>query len=140
MMELATQDIRDVVNTYIRAWVEQDPALIVTIFTDTATYHERVLEEPIRNREGIRAYWQEKVVESQARIACELLNLYLDGSTAIVEWEAQFDDLVQGVRKRMREAAILVFEGQLIASLREYWSSEQIADLLPEGPQPAATS
>ena len=62
MMELATQDIRDVVNTYIRAWVEQDPALIVTIFTDTATYHERVLEEPIRNREGIRAYWQEKVV------------------------------------------------------------------------------
>jgi len=80
MMELATQDIRDVVNKYIGAWVEQDPDLIVTIFTDTATYHERVLEEPIRkrHREGIRAYWQEKVVESQARIACELLNLYLE--------------------------------------------------------------
>ncbi len=33
------------------------------------------------------------------------------------------------VRKRMREVAILEFEGKLIASLREYWSSEVIADL-----------
>ena len=83
-MPLATQDVRDVIATYIRAWVEQDPDLIVSIFTDTATYHERVLQEPIRNREGIRAYWQEKVVESQDHITCELLNLYLDGDTAIV--------------------------------------------------------
>ena len=43
----------------------------------------------------------------------------LDGTTAIVEREAEFDDLPQKARKRMREVAILVFEGQLIASLRE---------------------
>jgi hypothetical protein len=30
------------------------------------------------------------------------------------------------VRKRMREIAVLVFEGGLISSLREYWASEQI--------------
>ncbi len=133
-MKLAKQEVRDVVDVYIRAWVEQNPDLIVTIFTDTATYHERVLKAPIRDREGIRAYWQEKVVKSQGNIECELLNLYLDGNTAIVEWEAQFDDLVQRVRKRMREVAILVFEGRLIASLREYWSSEQIADLYTGAP------
>ena len=34
----------------------------------------------------------------------------------------------QGVRKRMREVAILEFEGHLIASLREYWASEQIGN------------
>src|SRR5437016_3925603 len=135
-MALTRQDVRDVVDTYIRAWVEQDPDLIVTIFTDTATYHEKVFEAPIQNREGIRAYWEEKVVESQAHITCELLDLYLDGNTAIVEWEAQFDDLPERVRKRMREVAILVFEGKLIASLREYWSSEPIANLCPEDQQP----
>jgi len=128
-MELTRQHVQDVVDTYIRAWVEKDPDLIVTIFTDTATYHERVLEEPIRNRDGIRQYWQTKVVESQDRITCKLLSLFLDGTTAIVEWEAEFDDLPQKVRKRMREVAILVFEGQLIASLREYWSSEKMASL-----------
>ena len=92
-MELTRQDVQDVVDTYIRAWVEKDPDLIVTIFTETATYHERVLEAPIANQEGIREYWQTKVVESQDRIKCKLLSLFLDGNTAIVEWEAEFDDL-----------------------------------------------
>lgn len=128
---LTAQHIHGVIDTYIQAWVEQDPALIVTIFTDTATYHERVLEPPIQGREGIRQYWQAKVVESQSNITCKLLNLYLDGNTAIAEWEAHFDDVPRKVRKRMREVAILVFEDQLIASLREYWSSEQIANPLP---------
>ncbi len=116
-------------DIYIRAWVEQDADLIVTIFTENATYHERVLEAPIRDREGIWTYWQTKVVDSQGSIECKLLNLYLDGNTAVVEWEAEFDDLIERTRKRMREVAILVFEGQLIASLREYWAAETVADL-----------
>lgn len=125
-MVLTKQQVRDVLDVYIRAWVTQDPDLIVTIFTDTAIYHERVLEEPMRGRDGIRDYWQSKVVESQGDIECDLLALYLDGDTAIAEWEARFDDLVRGARKRMREVAILDFENGLIASLREYWASEEI--------------
>jgi hypothetical protein len=125
-MALTKENVRDIVDVYIRAWVEQGADLIETIFMDTATYHERIFEAPIQDRHGIRAYWKAKVIESQANIECELLNLYLDGNTAIVEWEAEFDDLVEKVRKRMREVAILVFEGRLIASLREYWSSEQV--------------
>jgi ketosteroid isomerase-like protein len=66
------------------------------------------------------------VVEAQANITCELLSLYVDGETAITEWLAEFDDLAQGVRKRMREIAVLVFEGGLISSLREYWASESV--------------
>lgn len=128
-MTLTKQDVRDIVDIYIRAWTEQDPDLIETIFTDTATYHERIFEAPIQDRSGIRAYWKAKVVESQSDIECKLLSLYLDGNTATVEWEAEFNDLTQKVRKRMREVAILVFDGQLIASLREYWCSEQVAAL-----------
>ncbi|EUA17523.1 snoaL-like domain protein [Mycobacterium xenopi 4042] len=122
-----------IVDTYLRAWMDQDPELIVTIFTDDATYHERVLEEPIRTRAGIRDYWQTKVVEQQANIQARLLNLYLaententDTPTAIAEWEAQFDDLVEGTRKRMREVAILEFDGDRIARLREYWASQRL--------------
>jgi hypothetical protein len=126
-MPLTDQKVRAILDTYIRAWVQRDPDLITTIFTDSATYHERVFEEPIRNRQGIRDYWQRKVVETQARISCELLNLYLDGNTAIAEWQAEFDDLPQGIRKRMREVAILVFEDQFIASLREYWATQILA-------------
>jgi SnoaL-like domain len=128
-MTLTRQHVREILNIYIRAWETQDPGLIVTIFTPAATYHERVLGEPIPDREAIRDYWQTKVVQAQANIRCELLSLYLDGDTAIAEWEAQFDDVTQGVRKRMREIAVLEFDGPLIASLREYWASERTGEL-----------
>ena len=73
----------------------------MTIFTSAATSHERVMLNPIPGREAIRAYWQAKVVEAQANITCRLLNLYLDGDTAIAKWEAEFDDMAQGLRKRI---------------------------------------
>jgi ketosteroid isomerase-like protein len=129
-MQPTKQDVREVLDIYVRAWVGQDPDLIVTIFTEDATYHERVLEAPIPNRDAIRRYWETKVVESQANIKCEVLNVYLDGDTAIAEWEAEFDDLVRRVRKRMREIAVLTIEDRKITSLREYWSSEAVGELV----------
>ena len=128
-MPLERAEVLRIIDTYITAWQEQDPDLIVTIFTENATYHERVLGEPIRTRAGIHRYWREKVVANQARIQCRVLSLYIDGDTAIVEWEAHFDDKEVGVRKRMREVAILEFEGGLIASLREYWASERVGPI-----------
>jgi ketosteroid isomerase-like protein len=120
------QEANAALDTYIRAWEGQDPDLIVTIFSESATYHERVLQDPIPDRQAIKDYCQSKVVESQADIRVKLLNVYLDGETVIAEWLAEFDDLAQGVRKRMREIAVLTFEGGLISSLREYWASETI--------------
>lgn len=117
------------IDTYLRAWMDQDPDLIVTIFTADATYHERVLADPIRTLAGIKEYWETKVVKEQANIEAHLLNLYLanNGTTAIAEWQATFDDLVHGHRIRMREVAILEFANDKIASLREYWASEHLS-------------
>ncbi len=126
-MSLVKEDVRKLIDIYIRAWTTQDPDLILTVFTPSATYRERVLQEPIRGHAGIREYWQTKVVEEQANISAELLSLYLDGTTAIAEWEARFDDLVKGYRKRMREVAILEFDGDRVAGLREYWTSERLS-------------
>ncbi len=126
-MSLAKEDVRKLIDIYIRAWTTQDPDLILTVFTPSATYRERVLQEPIRGHAGIREYWQTKVVKEQANISAELLSLYLDGTTAIAEWEARFDDLVKGYRKRMREVAILEFDGDRVAGLREYWTSERLS-------------
>jgi ketosteroid isomerase-like protein len=122
-----------VLDTYIKAWESQDPDLIVTIFTVAATYHERVLRDPIPDRDAIRQYWEDKVVRAQANIRCDLLAMYLDGSTVVAEWETEFDDLAQGVRKRMREIAVLEFDGGLISSLREYWASETVGQLAGDG-------
>jgi ketosteroid isomerase-like protein len=128
-MTLTREYAREVLDTYIRAWEEQDANLITTIFTEDATYAERVLGKPIPDRDAIREYWETKVGRDQANIRCILLAFYVDGDTVIAEWEARFDDLAKGVRKRMREVAILEFDGPLIRSLREYWASEQLGAL-----------
>ena len=130
-MALTREHARKILDTYIEAWETQDPGLIVSIFTETATYHERVLGKPIPDREAIREYWRTKVARDQANIRAKLLTFYLDAErdAVIAEWEAEFDDLVQGVRKRMREVAILEFDGLLIDSLREFWASEQLGKL-----------
>lgn len=132
-MTLTKAHVRTVLDTYIKAWETQDPHLIVTIFTPDATYHERVLRDPIPDRDAIRAYWETKVVDAQANIRCDVVSVYVDGETAIAEWVAVFDDVAQGVRKRMKEIAVLEFDGPLIRSLREYWASEQIGELETAG-------
>ena len=129
-MGLTKQDVREVIDVYIRAWETQDPDLIVSIFTPSAIYHERVMKVAVIVGQGsIRHYWETKVVRDQANIICRLLNLYLDGDTAVAEWYAEFDDLAQGVRKQMQEIAVLEFEGRRIARLREYWASETVGHL-----------
>jgi ketosteroid isomerase-like protein len=119
-------DAREAIATYIQAWERQEPDLIVTVFTPDATYHERVMGDPMVGRKAIRQYWVDKVVNGQANIRCDLLSLYVDGDTAIAEWLAEFDDVAQGVRKQMKEIAVLEFDGRQIASLREYWASKTL--------------
>ncbi len=124
--KLDKQFVLQVIATYQQAWETQDPEKILTIFTEDATYQERAFEEPCRGHDGIRRYWQEKVIKGQGNIRFRLLNLYLDGMTAIAEWEAEFDDRPARRRRRMREVAILEFRGDRIASLREYWDAISI--------------
>lgn len=130
-MALTKEHAREILGTYIKAWETQDPDLIVTIFTPGATYWERVLKDPIPNRDAIREYWETKVVLDQANISCSLLDYYVDPErdALIAEWETTFDDLAKGERKRMKEVAILEFDGDLVSSLREYWSSESAGEL-----------
>lgn len=52
-MGLPKQQVREVIDVYIQAWETQDPDRVVTIFTRSATYHERVLQDPIPDREAI---------------------------------------------------------------------------------------
>lgn len=116
------------IETYGRAWTEQDPGLILTVFTPDATYHERVLGEPMRGHGAIREYWETKVCKEQANISFALRSLLIDPSksTAVAEWEASFDDVPGGCRKHMLEIAVLEIRGDKFSALREYWSSEKV--------------
>lgn len=112
------------IEKYKNAWITRDPESILEIFTKNGKYHERVLKKPFVGHSQIRKYWKDKVVAEQKNIKFVLLNLYIEGDTAIAEWEANFYDMVYRDNVHMKEVAILEFKGNKISSLREYWSSE----------------
>lgn len=121
------ETVNSIIEIYKNAWENQDPELILKIFHPNATYHERVFEDPYYGHKEIKQYWEIKVVNQQRNIQFKLLSVYLDqdSNTAIVEWDAEFDDLKQDVRKSIREVAILkIDENDKILSLREYWASK----------------
>jgi ketosteroid isomerase-like protein len=89
-------------------------------------YQERAFDRPYRGMSAIREYWQRKVVEQQADIQVRVLWLTGDQESAVAEWEAEFDDLPQNVRKQIREVALLDLRDGKIAALREYWSSKTL--------------
>src|ERR1035437_3566065 len=115
----------EVLRIYQEAWEQQNPSLILSIFTDDAIYHERVLQQPIRGHKNIRKYWENKVLKGQGNIKFTLLHSYVVGQTGIAEWEVWFDDKNRLVRKHMKEVAILNFRDGFISSLREYWACEE---------------
>ena len=80
--------------------------------------------KPYRGHKEIRRYWQKKVVGEQSRIRFNLKSLYVDGNTAVAEWEATFDDTKKKVRTNLKEIAVLKIKNGKIQSLREYWHSK----------------
>jgi ketosteroid isomerase-like protein len=114
-----------IVSIYADAWVSQDPEKIISIFTPDAIYCEDSFEKPFIGHQEIKKYWEEKVVEEQSDIHFKLLNIYIDGNVAIVEWDADFVSNKKKKRIHIREVAILEIIGRKIKSLREYWHMKE---------------
>lgn len=122
---MTKEQAANLINIYGKAWVTRDPDLVVSIFTEDATYHDP--HEPINvGREAIRAYWINKVVGEQTDISFELKNVWVDAMTVIAEWYAEFTDTKRSLRIKMREVAILETRDGKVSSLREYYKSEKI--------------
>ncbi len=116
---------RDILALYATAWTDQDPSLLPQIFTRDAVYSERAFVRPLEGLEQIGNYWRTKVVNSQHNIEFELRWVIADEDVGVAEWDVEFDDLADGVRKQLREVAIVQFRDNKISHLREYWWSKR---------------
>lgn len=107
---------------YGKAWETQDPELIITIFTDDATYNDPKEPENI-GRDAIKQYWITKVVGEQANIKFELKHVWIDGDTVIAEWHATFTDTKRNLFIDMMEVAIFTVKDEKFSALREYYKT-----------------
>ena len=70
------EEATKLLEVYGRAWVTRDPELIVTIFTEEATYNDPKEPENI-GRDAIKNYWQYKVVGEQEDVTFDLKNVWV---------------------------------------------------------------
>ncbi len=126
---ITKEHVLKVIEKYANAWINQDSNAIIELFSEDATYHEWAFDEPHIGHEGIKKYWEDKVIGEQTEIEFKLLDLYLDNerNAAIAEWEANFYINNSEKKNNMREVAILEFNNQgKIKSLREYWANQDM--------------
>lgn len=121
---MTKEEIKKLIEMYGRAWETKDPDLIVSIFTDDATYDDP--HEPInRGKEAIRQYWVSKVVGEQDQIKFYLRDFWIDGDTVIAEWDATFVDVKRNLHIDIREVAIFGIQDGKFSSLREYYKTKK---------------
>ncbi|HCC06099.1 TPA: nuclear transport factor 2 family protein [Candidatus Nomurabacteria bacterium] len=112
----------ELITTYGKAWETRDPELIVTIFTEDATYDDPREPENI-GRDAIKEYWITKVIREQSDIKFEIKHVWLDGDTVIAEWHATFKDTKRNLFIDMTEVAIFTVKDGKFSSLREYYKN-----------------
>lgn len=119
---MTKQEALALLEIYGKAWVTKDAELIASIFTENATYADP-RESLAEGREGIRAYWQSKVVEGQKDISFSICDSWMDGDTFVAEWEADFVDIKRNLKIHLVEVGIFTISGNLFSGLREYYKS-----------------
>ncbi len=122
MIMVTKEEVIKLLNTYGEAWETQDENLILSIFTEDASYHDPKESENV-GHVAIKDYWVKKVQQEQKDITFKLLNVWVDGDTAIAEWHADFTDVPRNLRISMDEVAILSLRDGKFSSLREYYKT-----------------
>jgi limonene-1,2-epoxide hydrolase len=110
------------INIYGEAWQKQDPELILTVFTQDASYNDPKEPENF-GHESIRKYWISKVQGEQKDIHFKLLNVWVDAEIVIAEWNVKFIDIPRNLQIDMTEVGIFTVRDNLFSSLREYYKS-----------------
>lgn len=116
------EDAKKLLEIYGKAWKTRDPELIVTIFTEDATYFDP--KEPLNvGRDAIREYWVTKVIGEQDEIDFFLNNIWVDEDKVIAEWHSTFKDIKRNLFIEMDEVAIFTVKDGKFSSLREYYKT-----------------
>lgn len=106
---------------YRVAWETADVELVLTLFTEDATYRQLIFEEPNAGHEGVAAYWR-GVTSHQSDVSVRMGRPFVDGERVTVEFWTQMK--VDGDDITLVGSLLLLFapDGRC-RSLREYWNS-----------------
>jgi ketosteroid isomerase-like protein len=116
-------ELADWIEGYARAWEQDDADLLLTLFTEDASYRSSPFREPNRGHDGIRAYWT-RAAGTQTGVKVRMGDPVVEGNIVAVEWWTTMDDADDGT-VTLPGCLLLQFapDGRCF-DLREYWNVE----------------
>lgn len=113
-------ELKHWIEAYGRAWETADADLVLTLFTEDASYRSNPFEEPHLGHDGIRAYWEG--VTARQRDARVLMGRpIVDGERVAVEWWTTMHS--DGEEVSLPGCLLLRLEPDgRCSDLREYWN------------------
>lgn len=115
-------DLPDWIRGYATAWETADEELLLSLFTEEATYRSSPFREPHHGHDEIRAYWR-RAAGGQRETRVRMGAPFIGGERVAVEWWTTMVE--DGERLTLAGCLLLRFahDGRC-AELREYWNLE----------------
>ena len=117
---MTKDEAKHLVETYGKAWVLQNTELVLSIFEPGVPYSNSNGVSTY-GFEGIKKYWDEKVILEQKDIDFNLLNIWLDEDTVVAEWKVSFLDVKLDIKVNIIEVAIFTLKENKFTSVRGYY-------------------
>jgi limonene-1,2-epoxide hydrolase len=113
-----------IMGVYGRAWETRDADLVLSVFTEDATYQENPFSKPMAGHAAIRHYWEEatgphREVQFHWEYASAL------GREHCIEWACTFTRGDVRGQIELRGVMFLELRGEKIFRFREYWVRRQ---------------
>lgn len=111
-------------DTYCRAWETHDADLVLSVFSEDATYQENPFSEPMAGHAAIRHYW-EQATGPHRDVQFHWQHAGSFGELHFIEWECTFTRADVRRRIELRGIMLLELRGGRIFRFREYWVRRQ---------------
>lgn len=105
---------------FARAYETFDGALVVSLFTPDAEYHEDAFGPPMVGHNAIRAYWL-SAADEQDQVEFTIERHLVSGDTVVGIWHLSYVVRADGERRRASGVLVLDLRDGRIERLREWW-------------------
>ena len=123
--QIERRHVEDWLARYGEAWENGDCELVVSLFSENATYAETPFDTPMVGHDEIRAYWRDGAATTQEEVSFSSTIWLIDQAVAVAAWQAEY------VRLPARTAVCLdgvfrlefepVVDSVRCVALREWW-------------------
>jgi ketosteroid isomerase-like protein len=113
-----------VMADYARAWESHDADLVLTLFTEDATYQENPFSEPMAGHAAIRNYW-ESATRQHRDVRFNWEFVCASGPVRVIEWTCSFRRMDVAGQFKLRGIMLIEFRGERIFRFRECWVRRQ---------------